>query len=374
MPQAIGKQVLLLTNVPTPTRFPVFESLTEQVDLTVYFCQGYDPARVWRVKPQSERVRYEILAARTLPLPGGVEIVWNPGLWAGLRHSPFDVYIAGENFNTFPSVLTVWRAAQHWNKPFALWSEAIDSVYASGNWVSNLYRRWLYQRTDAFIAYGERAKTFLARRGASPERIVLGLQVIPAEQLPTPTIDKAGLGLEGKTVVLSICYLAPRKGVKYLVSAFQAIAGETDVLALVGSGPEEAALRQMSRDDARILFPGYQDGTDKSNWLAAADVFVLPTLHDPWGVAVNEAMAFGLPIITTDAAGCAPDIVRDQENGFVVPAGNASALSVALDRLLKDADLRRQMGQRSRALIADYTTEAARDRFLEMIEYALRRL
>jgi glycosyltransferase involved in cell wall biosynthesis len=374
MPKAIVKQrpgVLLLTNVPTPTRFPVFESLTEQVDLTVCFCQGYDPARVWRARPQSERVHYEMLAASTLPLPGGIEIVWNPGLWARLRRDPFDVYIAGENFTNLLSVLTLWRAARHWKKPFALWSEAIDSAYASGNWVSNLYRRWLYPRTDAFIAYGERAKAFLTRRGASPERIVLGLQVIPPEQLPAPAVDKAGLGLEGKTVVLSVCYLTPRKGVKYLVSAFQAIAGEKDVLALVGSGPEEAVLRQMSQGDSRIMFPGYFDGAEKSSWYAAADLFVLPTLHDPWGIVVNEAMAFGLPIITTESAGCVPDIVKDQENGFVVPAGDENALSAALARLSKDADLRRQMGQHSRAIIADYTTEAARDRFLLVIEQAL---
>ena len=374
MPKAIVKQrpsVLLLTNSPTPYRFPVFESLTEQVDLTVCFCQGYDPARVWRVKPQSERVHYETLAARTLPLPGGIEIVWNPGLWARLRRDPFDVYIAGENFTDFPSVLTLWRAARRWNKPFVLWSEAIDSSYASGNLVSNTYRHWLYPRTDAFIAYGQRPRDYLVRRGAAPDRVVLGLQVIPSEQLPPPATDKTQLGLAGKTVVLYMGYFVTRKGVEHLVRAFQTVAGEKDVLALVGTGPEEAALRQMSQSDSRIMFPGYFDGADKSSWYAAADLFVLPTLHDPWGIVVNEAMAFGLPIVTTEAAGCVPDIVKDQENGFVVPAGDENALSAALARLSKDADLRRQMGQRSRAIIADYTTEAARDRFLLVIEQAL---
>jgi glycosyltransferase involved in cell wall biosynthesis len=365
-------QVLLLTNVPAPTRLPVFEALTECVDLTVFFCQARASDRLWRVELRSERVKYETAAARVLPLPGGVEIIWDPGLWTRLHQAPFDVYIAGENFTNFPSVLTMWRAARHWKKPFILWSGAIDTRYASGNLLSNTYRRWLYRRTDAFIAYGQRPKAYLVRRGAAPDRIVLGLQVVPSEQLPPPAADRSQLGLTGRTVVLYVGYFVARKGVRHLIRAFQTVAGENDVLALLGSGPEEPTLRLMSHGDSRILFPGYLDGPEKSSWYAAADVFVLPTLHDPWGLVVNEAMAFGLPILITEAAGCVPDIVKDKENGIVIPAGDVNALSAALAHLLNNADLRQRMGQRSRAIIADYTTQAARDKFLEVIEYALK--
>jgi glycosyltransferase involved in cell wall biosynthesis len=83
-------------------------------------------------------------------------------------------------------------------------------------------------------------------------------------------------------------------------------------------------------------------------------------------------MAFGLPILITEAAGCVPDIVKDKENGIVIPAGDVNALSAALAHLLNNADLRQRMGPRSRAIIADYTTQAARDKFLEVIEYALK--
>ena len=363
-------RVLLLTNVPAPYRLPVFEALAEHVDLTVLFCQGQDPARPWRVELNSERVRYEVLSTRSLSLPGGIAIIWNPGLRKRLRRRPFDVYIAGENFTTFPAVLTVFSAAQRCNKPFVVWSEAIDTPYASGHLLSNAYRRWLYRRSDSFIAYCQKAKEYLMRRGASPERIVRGFQVIPVEQLLTPVADKAGLGLTGKRVVLYVGHFEVRKGIDVLIEAFRAIASEDDILALVGSGPEESRLRGMSPGDPRIVFPGYLQGDAKTSWYAAADLFVLPTLHDPWGLVVNEAMAFGLPVIVTNAAG-STDMVQD--NGLLVPPGDVGALSAALARLMVDDDLRRKMGQRSLEIISAYTVEAASDAFWQTIDKVYQR-
>ncbi len=356
-------RVFLLTNLPSPYRLPLFEKLADQIELTVGFCQSGDPERRWQISLQSDRVRYLTLPDRVFPMA----IVWNPTLHAWLAREPFDVYIAGENFTNFPSVVTTWRAASRTRAPFLIWCEAIDTHYASGHKISNLYRRWLYARATAFIAFSGRTRQYLERRGAPPDRIAAGLQIIPQDQLPPPTRDKAALGLAGKTIVLYVGYFVARKGASHLIRAFQSTPGENAMLALVGSGPEEAELRRISHGDPRIRFVGHLDGADKSNWYAAADVFVLPTLHDPWGLVVNEAMAFGLPVIVTDAAGCVPDIVRDHDNGRVVPAGDVQALSRALGELLSDVALRRKMGERSRRIIADYTTEAASDRFLQAI-------
>jgi len=358
-------RVLLLTNIPAPYRLPVFEALAEQVDLTVLFCEGQDPTRPWKVDLISERVCYEVPSTWRLSLPGGTRVIWNPGLRRRLRCRPFDVYIAGENFTTFPAVLNVLGEAQRWNRPFVVWSEAIDTPYASGRCMSNAYRRWLYRRTDAFIAYCEKAKAYLERRGASPDRISSGLQVIPAEQLPAPAADKAALGFTGKRITIFVGHFEARKGIDVLVEAFRAVAGTDDVLALVGSGPEERRLRAASHGDPRIVFTGYLQGNVKTSWYAAADLFVLPTLHDPWGLVVNEAMAFGLPVIVTDAAG-STDLV--QGNGLVVPAGDVGALSIALARLMADDDLRRRMGRRSLEIISAYTVEAASDAFWQTID------
>jgi glycosyltransferase involved in cell wall biosynthesis len=174
--------------------------------------------------------------------------------------------------------------------------------------------------------------------------------------------------LAGKRVVLYVGYFMARKGLTDLITAFQAVATRNDILALVGSGPEETRLRCLSQHDKRILFPGHLEGAEKTSWYKAADLFVLPTLHDPWGLVVNEAMAFGLPVIVTDAAGCT-DLVR--ENGLVVTAGNPDSLATALGQLLPDAELRQEMGERSQVIISKYTVENASDAFLQAIRRAL---
>ena len=360
--------VLLLTNTPAPYRLPVFAALGEEVELTMLYCEPRQPDRLWQVDVADTAVPHQFLPNRTLPLPG-LPLTFNPGFGQLLRQTRFDLIVAGENFSHFPAVLTAQRAARRQNKPFVLWSEAIDTAYASGHFVSNLYRRWLYGRTDVFLAYSNAAKQFLLRRGAQAEKIFRGYQVVPAEQLPPPAQSKAELGLAGKQVVLYAGYFNQRKGVPLLIQAFKKVAQDNDRLVLVGDGPEKNNLERMAGGDGRIQFPGYLERAQKTSWYTAADLFVLPTLHDPWGLVVNEAMAFGLPIITTKAAGCAELV---DGNGRIVPPNNVPALADALHTLLSDPDKRVTMEKRSRELIAPYTVATARDAFLKVINYCLK--
>ena len=87
---------------------------------------------------------------------------------------------------------------------------------------------------------------------------------------------------------------------------------------------------------------------------AMADAFVLPSLDDPRGTVINEAMACGLPVMVTDRCGPAGDIVRHGDNGFVFTPGDVDALAADLDLLATDDSLRRRMSERSREIIADW--------------------
>jgi glycosyltransferase involved in cell wall biosynthesis len=85
-----------------------------------------------------------------------------------------------------------------------------------------------------------------------------------------------------------------------------------------------------------------------------ADVFVLPSLVEPRGAVINEAMACGLPVVVTDRCGSLGDIVLDGDNARVYPAGDAGALAAIMDELTDDAELRQRMGERSRRIIATW--------------------
>ncbi|MCB0115461.1 MAG: hypothetical protein KDD84_15280, partial [Caldilineaceae bacterium] len=126
-------RVLILTNIPAPYRLPVFEQLAQHVALTVAFCESEDKERQWRVDLNGDRVNYHAFDAQPIRLTNGITFVRNPALGDWLSRHPFDVYIAGENFVNAPSVLAVMRAARRAKKPFILWSENIDTDFASGN-------------------------------------------------------------------------------------------------------------------------------------------------------------------------------------------------------------------------------------------------
>ena len=84
---------------------------------------------------------------------------------------------------------------------------------------------------------------------------------------------------------------------------------------------------------------------------ALGNLFVLPSIHEPWGLAVNEAMNLGLPVVVSDQVGCAPDLVSP-DNGWVFPAGDTEALARILDSALSDADGLSRKGRASSARIA----------------------
>jgi glycosyltransferase involved in cell wall biosynthesis len=100
---------------------------------------------------------------------------------------------------------------------------------------------------------------------------------------------------------------------------------------------------------------------------ASADVFVLPSRSEQWGMVLNEAAAAGLPLIATDAAGAAYELVDDD---LRVPAGDVDALRTALRRLAADPALREAAGERARERVARLTPEAWAEGVLELARRA----
>jgi glycosyltransferase involved in cell wall biosynthesis len=109
-----------------------------------------------------------------------------------------------------------------------------------------------------------------------------------------------------------------------------------------------------------VAFAGFLNQSEISKAYASADIFVLPSSHDEtWGLVVNEAMNFALPIIVSDKVGSGRDLVRNGENGFTFSAGNVNMLTSCLEALVKSADLRHSFGQTSLGIIDGWSHEVA---------------
>jgi glycosyltransferase involved in cell wall biosynthesis len=114
---------------------------------------------------------------------------------------------------------------------------------------------------------------------------------------------------------------------------------------------------------SHVTITGFINQREIPDWYAAADCLVLPSdSFETWGLVVNEGMAAGLPVIVSDAAGCAPDLVEDGANGFSFPLGNTAALANRLQRIAEAGVAgRARMGARSREIVANFTLAGAAD-------------
>lgn len=188
----------------------------------------------------------------------------------------------------------------------------------------------------------------------------------------------SSFGLDnGKPVILTVCRLVAKKQVGRLIDAFAAVRTQFPCsLLVVGSGPEETLLRRQAQtlELTDVAFAGFLNQDEVGRAYAAADIFVLPSrIHETFGLVVNEAMNFGLPIVVSDKVGCGVDLVHPGENGFVFDSSSTGQLTNRLLDLLRDQDMRRRMGERSAQIIAKWNYEAVVKGLLEGVSWASRR-
>jgi glycosyltransferase involved in cell wall biosynthesis len=169
-----------------------------------------------------------------------------------------------------------------------------------------------------------------------------------------------------RPVILFASKLQTRKHADHLLEAYarlcatQPAAGQLPYLLIVGDGEERARLEARTRELALegVRFPGFRNQSELPAFFALADVFVLPSRHEPWGLIVNEAMAAGCAVIISDEVGAHTDLVTDGVEGFVFPVGDIGALTSALTRAVSNPEQTQRMREAARARIASWDFEA----------------
>ena len=183
---------------------------------------------------------------------------------------------------------------------------------------------------------------------------------IEADQELRPQRERirAELGIPLESFVVLFCgRLSQEKDPMHLLQAFHHVAIPNKALVLVGDGNMRQSMQNYVAEHrlSPVFFFGFQGRQDISKFYAVADVLVLPSLKETWGIVVNEALCFGLPIVSSDMVGASTDLVLNGYNGYIFRAGDVDGLADSI-KLVGDAPLaeRRTMGDRSRGLIQDW--------------------
>ena len=206
--------------------------------------------------------------------------------------------------------------------------------------------RPLVRRADACLAIGVDNRQFYRSYGAHPDRIFFAPYSTDtdrfAESGATGQVRRSimleSLGLDPNVpVILFAAKLQPWKRPADVVMALDKL--ETPVnLIVIGDGPLRPDMEQLAARRPWMRALGFVNQQEIAEWYGATDLFVLPSSREPWGLAVNEAMAAGAVPVVSDAAGCATDLVTP-DVGWVYPAGDIDALSSAIAAALQMADL-----------------------------------
>ncbi|MBB6671690.1 glycosyltransferase family 4 protein [Cohnella nanjingensis] len=361
-------KVLFLTNIPSPYRVDFFNRLGRLCDLTVWFEARNEANREWETDERRFGFRYKFLPGRTF----GLDKHTNLSVLRALRAERFDVYVIG-GYSSPTEMLAI-----HWLKlrkrPFLLSSDG--GFPASEPGLLRKFKSYLISSASGWLSSGSNCTRYLTHYGAQPSRIYeypfSSVSFSEEELAPLAREERARLkreeGLQ-ETVILAVGQFVPRKGFDVLLEAFARMRRGDVSLLLIGGGPERERYETLIRERglANVRIKPFMSKSELIPYFKVADLFAMPTRYDVWGLVVNEAAAFGLPIVSTRMAGAALDLVAEGENGYLVDADDAAALADRCERLAGDEILRQRFGRKSRELSRLYTMERMVNRHADLL-------
>ena len=295
------------------------------------------------------------------------------------------------SFGIIPKLLAE-RPKVVFTQAFSLWSLLSVLFKGIGGWQVNMFidgsspnvdfrdsklrtlmRRFIVKFTDRFLPASEGARDYLVDfLGADPQKVQVTRYLVPDVDFLHQNVNSVVDLPEDKINFLYVGKLIPRKGAERLIEACVTLKerGFNNFnLVMVGDGSQRQEL------ESQVEAAGLQNQVSWEGWVTpdklgpyykAADVFVFPTLEDIWGIVALEAMAFGCPVIGSKYAGSS-EMIEDGQNGFIVDPSDADAFVNAMQVFVAEPDQVETMGQQARAVIKQYTPQAAAQEFYDLV-------
>lgn len=211
-------------------------------------------------------------------------------------------------------------------------------------------RVYWYGRLDAIVALSSESAEWIQTHTSAKNISVIPNPVVWPLQVNTPVLLPESAGIPLRKRLLAVGRLEPQKGFDLLIDVFARLAPSHTEWELVILGEGSLHTELQARIDAlqlagRILLPGRVGNL--AEWYTQADLYVMSSLFEGFPNTLVEAMAYGLPAVSSDCDTGPRDIIRYEIDGLLVPPGDADALAAAMDRLMGDEYLRKQYAERA---------------------------
>lgn len=339
-------KIAFVTGYPVPYHTPILNELAQLVDLHVVYMSQSHPLNsytdVWGGAPRYSHTNYWSVPIKVPTKDFRTQV--SVGVSSRLTAINPDVVLVS-TWGPLVWEPLLWKTIHR--RRAVMWAESTAFTGLLRGRLSNHIRNMIVSQADALVTNGSKATEFLSNIGLKHQRIVTS--ALPSTLVPTSLDGAAPLRPEGAPHFLFVGRLIARKRPLEVIQSFASVADQLPGarLTVVGDGPlMDEVTTLASSVGEQIVIAGHVEGEALRSVYSSADILVIPSLREVWGLVVNEALAHGLYVIASDEVASAHDLVT-RENGCIVPASDLDQLTnsmiqagreVALD---SDARLRR---------------------------------
>jgi len=352
------KRVLFITNYASPYRVCFYDELAKYMDVTVLFSDRIEDKKHrsadWFISGEG-RFKAVQLEKRVASM-GGRDLCTDVTAW--LKQDWDAIVVCGY---AYPTVVLAMAYMRLHRIPFFM--EVDGGLIRETSGPKLWFKRCLVSQATGWISSGNYTTKYLVHYGAEASKThlypftSLWEREIP-EAAPTDAKKRQireKLGMQEEKIVLYVGRFDPKKGMDDLLQ----VTPELDKTAgIYFIGGEPTAEHQAFCEECglkNVHFVGFRKKEALEEYYQAADLLVLPTKSDVWGLVINEAMAQGLPVVTTDRCVAGLELIENGKNGYIVPVDDNDALTAAINRVLSEDY--RKMGEAALETIRPYTIE-----------------
>lgn len=384
-------KLAVITSHPIQYQTPLFKKLSQRLDLMVYFfwdfgvketfSQEFGRKIKWDI-PLLEGYRFKFLKNFSLRPSSEFLGQVNFGIINELKKNKYDAVLVF-GWNSFANWLA-FLTAFILKIPVLLRGEnPLNQELLKSNWkrrIKKVILGWLFRRISAFLYIGEENRNFYKYYGVPESKLFFVPYAIDNDRFISANNSlvlrrnqiRKRIGIsEKETTILFVGKLIDKKRPMDLLKAYELLVNRLTSysndqstnnihLLFVGDGVLREELENYSRENnlSNVYFTGFKNQTELPEFYAISDIFVLPSGEgETWGLVVNEAMCFGLPIIVSDRVGCGINLVKDGENGYIFPLGDSNRLFEKIKIILDKKNVE-NFGKRSFEIIKKYSYDA----------------
>ncbi len=349
-------KVLWLTNIPSPYRVDFFNELGKSCDLTVLF------EKQRSIERDDSWLNYNVKNFKAIFLKGksvGVAEAFCPSVTKYLKKKYCYDHIVVDNFADLTGVLAI-IALRFRRIPYEIESDGGFPGNEKG--FKAKIKKWLFKKATRCFSTGKVHDLYYKQYRVKDEKIVR----YPFTSLWEEDIIEYPLTIEEKKairrqlavvenkMVLAVGQFIHRKGFDVLLNAIRFLPQDIGVYIVGGIPTEEYLTLQEKYNLQNVHFLPFKEKKELKNWWLAADCFVLPTREDIWGLVINEAMAYGLPVLTTERCVAGLELVENDVNGYIIPVDDAVKTAQGIQNCLNNSGV---FANQSLIKIRQYTFE-----------------